>query len=342
MREIGSEFWLMEDTSIDQPRVENLIYLLSGRTALDFIIKDIQKERIFSTVYLPSYCCESMIEPFVRNGVRVNFYKVGNKHIEYNFDNNTEAVLLMDYFGFEDKNLESIAKKEKEAGKIVIYDATHKINGHPIVEQYSDYIFCSYRKWYYCNYAMVKKNTNKFNIKKPSKINEKYCTLRNQAARLKNEYINGDREDKSLYLRMYNNAENMLEHDYRGYAGTAIGVDLKTIANRRRENANYLLSQLREIQGINLWKDRLDANDIPLFIPIFLEKKRRDNLRQYLINNNIYCPIHWPISHLHEIHGEMKRIYDEELSLICDQRYSLEDMEKEIMNIKRFIGAYGI
>ena len=50
----------------------------------------------------------------------------------------------------------------------------------------------------------------------------------------------------------------------------------------------------------------------PLFVPLFLESKKRDGLRKFLIENRIYCPIHWGVSEYHELkdffHAQMPNI----------------------------------
>ena len=74
---------------------------------------------------------------------------------------------------------------------------------------------------------------------------------------------------------------------------------------------------------------------MPLFIPVFLEN--RSEVRKKMFSNNIFTPVHWPYES-DKLNGEVKNlIYDKELSLICDQRYSLEDMERQIKVIKRCI-----
>lgn len=43
--------------------------------------------------------------------------------------------------------------------------------------------------------------------------------------------------------------------------------------------------------------------------------------------NGIFTPIHWPyISEA--MNGKYNTIYSDELSLICDQRYNLSDMDR--------------
>ena len=99
MREIGSEFW-EKSPPVCSDKVDNEAYLLSGRTALKFIIDDIHRNRNLRKVLLPSYCCESMIEPFNRSGVEVEFYQVSPDHVDYPFENDVDAVLLIDFFGY--------------------------------------------------------------------------------------------------------------------------------------------------------------------------------------------------------------------------------------------------
>ena len=53
----------------------------------------------------------------------------------------------------------------------------------------------------------------------------------------------------------------------------------------------------------------------------------RDELKRYLISNNIYCPVHWPKSEYHKLNVETEKLYNQEISLVCDQRYSLDDMQ---------------
>ena len=71
-----------------------------------------------------------------------------------------------------------------------------------------------------------------------------------------------------------------------------------------------------------------------MFVPIIVEN--RDKLRKYLIDKKIYCPVHWPLSNYHKIKVNDQEIYQNELSLICDQRYNLDDMKYIVDVIKEF------
>ncbi len=331
MREIGSEFWMQyEPVSVDGG--ENEICLLSGRTALRFIIDDICSARSVRKVLMPSYCCESMIEPFVKAGIEVQFYQVDRDNIDYPYDNDADVVFLIDFFGYAIEQNIKIARCEKQVGKVVIYDATHKLDGNPKIESYADYSFCSYRKWFYCNYAKCVKYSGVFDNKNLMH-NERYTKLRDEAAALKEKYMSGSTVNKDSFLSGFNAAEQMLDEDYTGYIGRPVDFDLSEIVSQRRKNALYLIKELKKIPQVELWRDSIKANDTPMFVPILVDPSIRYDLRRKLIDAKIYCPIHWPKT---AYHGSCNKLYDMELSLVCDQRYDISDMERIINVIKDF------
>ena len=328
--EIGSEFW--KNSYATKKYIEaqpNSVCLLSGRTALDFIIRDIKNDLRFKKVMIPSYCCNSMIEPFRQNGIDIQFYPVTEEEIYYP-ENDADAVLLIDFFGYRNPENIKLAIQEKKAGKIVIYDATHKLNE---LDFPADYLFCSYRKWVYCNFAVAIKRNNAFHLEVPKVTNHIYVHMRNYAAECKKHYIFEKVSNKTEFLRLFAVAEDLLEKDYVGYAGISEYIDMNKLICARRTNAEYLINNLKEIDDVRLWKSHVDVSDTPLFVPILVKNGRRDKLKEYLIQNDIYCPVHWPSSERYEMYGGF---YAEELSLICDQRYTEEDMNREITIIEKF------
>ena len=87
---------------------------------------------------------------------------------------------------------------------------------------------------------------------------------------------------------------------------------------------------------MKIWRENLQQADTPLFVPILLDNTIRNDLRKYLTEHSIYCPIHWPKSQYHRMSKETEKICDEELSLVCDQRYTEDDMERMVASIKEF------
>lgn len=327
LSEIGSEFWKKYEKS--DKKDKNEIVVLSGRTALDFIIRDLRASGTFGSIMLPSYCCDSMIEPFVRNGIEVSFYSVSYKGIDYP-ENDKDAVLLLDYFGYIDNRITQIANQAKENGQFVIYDATHYLGNRDVD---ADYYFRSYRKWFFCNYASVIKTSGIWKIAYPSQTNSIYIEYRNKAAELKKNFIDRSLGEKDIFLNLFSDAEELLERDYLNYFGEKVEYDFKHIAEIRRANARRLIDGLREINDITFWREQIDDIDTPLFVPILVEGHIRNELKKYLIEHQIYCPVHWPVT---ELHRNINKEFENELSLVCDQRYSYDEIDREIEVIKNF------
>ena len=350
MFEIGSEFWT--EPKVKGKGLKSLlpldafaIYLLCGRTALDIVIKDILSERNARSVYLPSYCCHTMIEPFLRNGIEVEFYDViisedGIKPILK--ENDCELVLLIDYFGFIDSELNWFAKKERAKGKTIIYDATHSLLFSNIDFSAYDYIYGSFRKWTGINAAFALKHRawEKVPVLRP---NNEYTRLRNESFDLKANYIrNPEKYDKNKFLAAFQQAEEIIETDYQNYAPDERShvlmnwLDIERMRAVRRNNAEVLITGLKNYKNVILPYKSIKRGECPLFVPIII-KNGRNPLRKHLIDHSIYLPIHWTISSLHRLSNDTRVIYDEEISCVCDQRYSQSDMEHIVEVIHQFV-----
>jgi hypothetical protein len=336
--EIGSEFWEAA------PLKSNIVYLMSGRTALEFIICDILKTHYINSVLLPSYCCHTMVEPFIRHNISVRFYDVFyDPKIGICADipdyNKNEIFYYMTYFGFSEIhgiNIEEI----RNTYELIIEDRTHSafIDKGVVI---GDYSYLSYRKWTgFLGIASCEK-TNGYFSDYPTDFGVKYCSLRKNAMQQKGIYINTGNANKEEFLALFNEAEELLETDYLSYSAPdecfrqLISCDFEAMKNIRRRNADFLIRELSGISGVQLIYSKRNDHDTPLFVPVL--SKNRDALRKYLTENRIYCPTHWPLSDYHEdVNERGKSIYKEELSLVCDQRYDLDDMERIVKTIKDF------
>lgn len=328
-REIGSEFWNAPTTDL-QNRLfpESTQWFLSGRSALQAIIKDLGETR---SVSLPSWCCDSMIKPFVDAGLEVRYYPVywsgGQLIQEWSFD--CDVLFLINYFGYTG----AIPDLSGFKGT-VIRDVTHSIFSTTYSD--ADYYFGSLRKWcgvWTGGYAWAKDGHR---VKPGIEDGSGYVSLREKAMQQKAEYIGGQREDKG-YLQIFDEAEELLENIGSLPAADrdiqiAKTLDIEIIKNRRRANAWVL----RAIFPDWLIFPKLSSNDVPMFVPVLVPGGKRNELRRYLIKNQIYCPVHWPVSDYHRLDEKEQFIYDNELSLVCDQRYTEEDMYRMVETIKEF------
>lgn len=327
-KEIGSEYWDIPLSPIEKNNLfpDNAGWFLSGRAALSFVIGDIQARRPFHSVAMPSWCCHTMIEPFVQHGISVRFYPVypdadGRLAQDMSVWADCDALLVMDYFG--------CSRQENITGfpGIIIRDATHSLFAG--VPDDADYVFGSLRKWagfWTGGYAW--RRNGGFASLPPEETDVRYIALRRRAMEEKRQYISGERADKG-YLSIFGQAEDLLDRAaHKGAAerdvDAALKLDTEYLRARRRENAAFLLEKL----GHMALFPKLREEDCPLFVPILVPDGKRDALRRHLIEREIYCPVHWPVSDLHQLNSQTRRVYDEGLSLVCDQRYTVGDMER--------------
>jgi len=211
-------------------------------------------------------------------------------------------------------------------------DVTHSLFSY----EYKDaqYYFGSFRKW--CG---IKTGGYAWGFDEDiSGIkNEKYVNLRIKAMQEKERYINGKSHSKG-YLKIYEQAEEYLDSLNGEFEAdiddveAAVHLDVDFMSSQRRKNAQVLMEAF---QNQLLFSD-LDVNDCPLFVPVLVPKGKRDELKGYLINNNIYCPVHWPVSKYHKLDEREEALYQNELSLICDQKYTEDDMWRIVDMIGNF------
>lgn len=320
-KEIGSEFWdvpLYEKDNKIFPK--STLWFLSGRVALNYILLDIQKKHPVKKAFLPSWCCDSMVKPFLNCGIDVEFYPVcfdGYKLVQ-KVPKYAELILVMDYFGFCSEESYS------NYSGIVIRDLTHSI----FCKEYTDadYYFGSLRKWcgiYTGGFAWGKNlKTYDLNISIP---NQKFVELRKDSMKKKQKYID-ELFDNKDFLDTFAQAEEILDNienieaAYDRDIQMSNHINVEFIRNKRKENAQILLEEIGEIA---IFKS-IGECDCPLFVPIFVDN--RDAIRNRLTENGIFCPVHWSITDYHSLNGEVEQIYEKEISLICDQRYTTEDM----------------
>lgn len=328
VKEIGSEFWDVPISSkINNVFRDYFQWFISGRSALQSIIKDLKNCR---SVAMPSWCCDSILQPFIKAGIRIVFYPVYWEDCliqEYNF--NCDALLVMDYFGYTGLNLDLHGYQGA-----VIRDITHSLFSTTYSD--ADYFFGSLRKWcgvWTGGYAWAK-DGHKLLVC-DSSIND-YVAFRRNAMIKKSEYIGGKRTDKN-YLEIYEQAEKYLETV--GIASAderdiklALKMDIEGVTKQRRANAEVLRTAFKDYL---VFKD-LNDSDCPMFVPIFVPNGKRDALRQYLVENDIYCPIHWSITNYHMLDKKSLSLYENTLSLVCDQRYSVKDMYQIVETINSF------
>ncbi len=333
MREIGSEFWDVRPIGKGNGFfMESAQWFLSGRVALMSIIQELKG---CHDVAIPSWCCDSMIKPFLEAGIKVHFYPIYWDHgLIQDLDYNCDILLLMDYFGYTGDAPDLTGYKG-----IVIRDVTHSI--FSAVYSDADYYFGSLRKWcglWTGGFAWTKDGHN---LIRGTASDQGYVYLRDKAMSLKSAYIKDNKVADKGYLAIFQEAEDILENVDLAPANErdvllASKLDVNSIRCRRRLNAEILRNAFPDW----LLFPEMSENDCPLFVPVLVPGGKRDALRNHLISQEIYFPIHWPISEYHQLNNRADYVYKNELSLVCDQRYKEPDMLRIIESINIFMKEF--
>ena len=338
MREIGSEFWLEREPAAESHREG--CYVLSGRTAIDLIIQDIAKRRAVRSVYMPAWGCDSMLAPFSHRNIHVDFYDVrfnGQLKCHTEITESTEILYVTNYFGYENTIDIDIVRQFKAKGAIILYDLTHSflMENDPYLEL-ADYSFASIRKWMGVIGGAVVNGVKDFQLKPYLHLD-----CKEKAMRMKKAFIECDTSiDKQTFMNLYGKFGHHLVEDYQNYEMDDLSYalykteDFNAMRRKRRENAKYLHEHLKGVRFLGDFTD----NTVPLFVPVFFDTtEQRNAVRKKLIEAQIYSPIHWPKPAQIPADFAVNKIYDTELSLICDQRYDLADMQRMVTLINQLL-----
>lgn len=336
-REIGSEFEYVERTDGHvnlalRPLGEDYRLLFSGRTAIEHVLADANAK---GKALLPSYCCKSMIEPFWARGLTVEYYSVdfdGRMRVHCDVSDDCSVLLWCNYFGFRGPTFpEDAARRIHAHGGIIVEDITHSLLSAKPMHEGSDYAVASIRKWFpVLSGGLSVKARGRFQSAPEHAPEPEFVRMRLQAMRAKQAYIDACyKGDKQAFLQLYAEANKWLRDHYSGRCideqSLAIlrATDMDSVRMKRIENSRVLYSALQGVPGLRFLFAQ-EQTDCPLFVPVVMEPAVRERAKRDLIDAGIFCPVHWPQP------GEMcqSNLYDTELSLVCDQRYSEDDMNR--------------
>lgn len=337
LMELGSEFYLdMSDLGISPNSIfeymGDINYCLfdSGRSALKAIIGTLGNGNIL----MPEYICQSVLKCFSAD--KIVFYKlkdrlqIDTEDLLNKIDSNTSVVYLMHYFGgMQSDNALTFLKTEKEKfGFTIIEDTTHSMFSKR--QTIGDYFVASLRKWFAVPNGGVLYSRNHSNLYSYDEFQKSADNDKAYAMMLKALYLNGRLDCNAEYRKFFIECENRLDtqseikiiSDYSEFLLRCF--DVNEIIKKRKSNLNYLKSKLSSI-GIKPICD-FSETDCPFAFPIRVSN--RDDLHRYLMENKIYCAVHWPFDGLARSERPLAfSLSKNMISLPIDQRYGEEEME---------------
>lgn len=321
----------------------NFSYFNTGRAAIEALLVYLKRLR-HNSIWLPSYDCDSVLSAAKRAEMDIHYYRIGKdfKIVIKDLEELSQGDILyvVNLFG-KKENEETIKRIAtfKESEVIVIEDLTLALFSEGSEVGYGDYVIGSVRKWLpqpdggfiASQYALP-------DFKKEQAAYE-YSFNYIIAQIMKYEYLNDTKLDKQQFLNFSNKAMESLFSDYTIREMSAISkkilnsVDFAEVAKMRKNNYRYLYKCLSNIDELKLMVEPSD-DTVPLGLVIATED--RDSLFCYLVQNNIYCNIHWRPNESTMLFDDSNYLSKHCLTIPCDQRYNYSHFDYITQNIKKY------
>lgn len=308
MNEIGGYFEL--ELRKGEEYHKGAIRLNSGRNALEYVLR----AKGYKKVYLPSYCCEVMLEPINKLKLGYEFYPI-NEQLEPIFDFNRigadETFLYINYFGIKNDIVQKLSKKchnllidnsqaffEKPLSGIDTFYSPRKFFGVPD----GAYLFTD-------KILPIKLSQDKSVVRFSHLI--KRIDDGAEAGYPDFKANNEDIKDQPIKL-MSSLTQALL-----------CNIDYDNVIQPRNQNFRFLHEYLQESNEFKLPED----NDfVPMVYPYLTPEGK--SLKQKLIQNKIFVPTYWPKSEK----GGDQYFYEEYLiqnllPIPIDQRYTIREIK---------------
>ena len=330
---IGGEYEV--DLSLQRdgfvPEVDTYYYA-SGRAALYQILLSLSPHHK-RRVWMPDWLCYSMVEATKKAEFDVRFYELDEEYkattgaLDHSGFRDGDIVLMVNYFGLQD--LMPVTQKIKNAypTAIVIEDDVQAFWSFTERENpFADYRFTSLRKSFAIPDGGLVKTKHPMPIATDKNT---FATYKLDAGVMKSRRGCGGIKDED-YLRLFEQGEDAISNNFSSVMSESAmrlfaGIDFQQAKKRRIENTMIILDGLAAI-GIKPLIE-VSSGCVPLFVPVYLEN--RDVVRKSMFQHEVFCPVHWPLEGMPVKHGaEMAK---HELSLIVYQRYSINDMNQQLL-----------
>jgi hypothetical protein len=341
--EIGSEFSLDPSPSsggwLDVLPSDSTL-LRSGRDGLRAILRTLHargRRRLVAGAFL----CDALLQ--AAEGWQIDLVPV-DEHglpradalLSVARDAGDQGVLLaVPLFGAPwSKALAQVAGMARAFGLEVVEDRTHSLFGG--FEPIAPIGFASLRKWFALPDGGAAWGLATGAMGDPD---QGLVSLREDAMSRKQAYLESGRGKKADFLNRLAAAEELLDttDDVAAMSMVSrqrLGEDLVGLRARRRANFERLWHGLPS--SMLPLVPALGPDTVPLGLPI--TTPHRDALKAHLIRRRIYPAWHWqlPARVDARIFTRAASIADTVLTLVCDQRYGPEDMDRTLTALRGF------
>ena len=343
--EFGSDFNYVEFDAEDL-KIElsnNAKYFGCGRYAINFLINHYFDLGVWKNIYMPEYFCYDVIKSIKKTGINIKYYKDypsvdDNKVISDLLFEEGDVLFRMNYFGtrsFRDNSKINIP---------VIEDHSHNLFSNWALNSNADWCVGSLRKT-----LPIPDGGIIWSPKNLEGLPEVFATIehkllsknRFEAMVLKKKYLEGDSKvEKNEFLSKFKETEfSFSKNQISGISDISMQIIRKIpwgIDTYKKKNYECIKSHLNLINV-----EILNTVENPFsLVLLFNSNEARNNMRKFLISNNLYPAMLWEIENKNA-DIETVKFSERMLSIHIDFRYTTSDMIKmsKIINngVQRFI-----
>jgi hypothetical protein len=336
--EYGSDFNYaeFEDTGLKIEFPNNAKYYGCGRYAITHLISHYFDLGLWKNIYMPEYFCYHVIESIKKTGINIKYYidfplAEDNTAISKLHFVEGDVLFRMNYFGIRS------FRDNSEINIPVIEDHSHNLFSNWAIKSNADWCVGSLRKTLPIPDGGILWSPKDLQCLSPIVLTNEHRVLsktRFEAMLLKKKYLENDfKSDKIEFLSKFKETEDYFAINQISGISNISKKIIQGIPNNiesfKRRNYDYIrpFLNLRNIEII-------DSIENPFsLILLFKSKEKRDSVRGFLINNDIYSSVLWEIENK-SAHNESIKFSQRMLSIHIDFRYSIDDMIKmsEIIN----------
>ncbi len=364
LSEIGSNFWINpadKYTYLQEVTPQSFgltgsdyCFLSTCRSAISLALEiiELQDPNVSKVAAVPSFTCETVIQPFLESGYGLKMYGI-NAGLGIEKDgfladlkeSEVGVLIIHRYFGFDTMpDISGVIGEIRELGIYIIEDRTQCLYSD-IQPLDADFFVASLRKWHgipdggilVCKGGKIER--------KPLDVDTELERAKVDAGYAKYNYLFHQIGKKDNFLEKYKIAEEILDKQSARYKISPLSyamqasLDISSMKQKRRSNYVTLTKEIRNIAGIGIVFPELQEGVVPLYCPIMAAE--REYVQKLLCDRRIYAPIIWPKPDiLPDIFGSGSKLYLNMLCIPIDQRYEEDDMLR-IASVLSGVNKYG-
>jgi hypothetical protein len=302
------------------PYYPDLIRLNTARNSLEYIL--ITKG--YTTIYLPYFTCEVILEPIKRLELYYHFYKIDENMdpiIDFKVDD-LSCMLYTNYYGVKTDTVRALSKTQKN----LIIDNAQAFYAAPIPGIDT---FYSCRKFFGVpdGAYLYTSGAKRLKIEQDVSVDRVSHLIKAVDLNIEAGYPDYVRNNDVLIDNEIKEMSNLTQ-------SILSSIDYEYCAAKRKENFAYLH---QELSVLNLLKIDFSAEDTPMVYPLLVNQA---DLKAKLIKQKIFVATYWPNVFDWTLPDSMEYYLAKNIvPLPIDQRYNLDDMQYMVTILKNLLIA---